>query len=133
MLVLNPASSSGVAYWQRSASHNAWLGQGAGALGLSGAVDAAALRAVLLGRQPWGGTLTARPGLRRRHGWDLVFAAPKSLSLLVAAAPEGAAAMLRHAHREAVADALSTLQDRAAWVRRAGDLVPAHGVVAAAF
>ena len=133
MLVLNPASAAGVAYWQHSASHSAWLGQGAERLGLSGAVDATDLRAVLMGREPGGGALTTRPGLRRRHGWDLVFAAPKSLSLLVADGPEATGATLRHAYREAVHDAVCTLEDRAAWVRRSGDVVPARGIVAAAF
>ena len=70
MLVINSASSSGATYWQRSASHTSWLGHGAQALGLSGGVDGAALRHVLLGQSPGGETLTARPGLRRRHGWD---------------------------------------------------------------
>jgi hypothetical protein len=85
-----------------------------------------------LGQAPGGGTLTARPGLRRRHGWDLVFAAPKSLSLLAAAGPEADAAKLRGAYRQAVTDTVATLEDRAAWARRAGDLVPAQ-VVAGAF
>ncbi len=132
MLVLNPASASGVSYWQRSAVHSAWLGQGARALGLSGEVDAPALLAVLGGRAPGAGALTGRPGARQRQGWDLVFAAPKSLSLLVAAGPEAGVAPLRHAYRQAVTDAVSTLQDRAAWVRRSGDFVPAQ-VVASAF
>ena len=63
------------------------------------------LRHVLLGQSPGGETLTARPGLRRRHGWDLVFAAPKSLSLLAApglrATPPSCAAPPpgRHGHR----------------------------------
>ena len=132
MLVLNSASSSGVTYWQRSAVHSAWLGQGARSLDLAGAVDPDGLRAVLMGRAPGGGALTARPGQRQRQGWDLVFAAPKSLSLLVADGPETGAATLRHAYRQAVTDAVSTLGDRAAWVRRGGDLVPAQ-VVAGAF
>jgi conjugative relaxase-like TrwC/TraI family protein len=132
MLVINSASSSGVAYWQRSASHTFWLGQGAQVLGLYGRVDGTRLQHVLLGQAPGGGTLPERPGLRRRHGWDLVFAAPKSLSLLAAAGPEGDAAKLRGAYRQAVTDTVATLEDRAAWARRAGDLVPAQ-VVAGAF
>jgi conjugative relaxase-like TrwC/TraI family protein len=132
MLVINSASSSGVAYWQRSASHTFWLGHGAQALGLYGRVDGTGLQHVLLGQAPGGRTLTARPGLRRRHGWDLVFAAPKSLSLLAAAGPEVDAAKLRGAYRQAVTDTVATLEDRAAWARRAGDLVPAQ-VVAGAF
>ena len=133
MLVLNPASASSVGYWQRSASHSAWLGHGAGPLGLSGPVDATELRAILLGREPGGGALTTHPGLRRRHGWDLVFAAPKSLSLLVATGRTDVGTRLRDAYRRAVTDAVGTLEDRAAWVRRSGHMVPVQGVVAAAF
>ena len=131
MLIINSASSAGVAYWQRSASNSVWLGQGAQALGLSGTVDATELRSVLLGQGPGGGALMARPGLRRRHGWDLVLAAPKSLSLLASAGPEPDGAKLRAAYRQAVTDMLSTLEDRAAWARRAGALVPARAVAAA--
>ena len=82
MLVINPASASGAAYWQRSAVHSRWLGQGAPLLGLAGEVSTADLRSVMHGQRPADGTvhrgraepLTARPGLRRRHGWDLIFA-----------------------------------------------------------
>jgi hypothetical protein len=56
MLVINSASSSGVAYWQRPASHSVRLGHGAHRpLGLSGPVDETALQAVLRGRAPGGG------------------------------------------------------------------------------
>src|ERR1700677_4544353 len=89
MLIINRASAGGVAYWQRSAVHTAWLGRGAELLGLSGAVEAPALRDVLEGRQPGGGPITDRPGLRRRHGWDLVFASPKSFSMLALSEPDG--------------------------------------------
>ncbi|MGH9104584.1 MAG: MobF family relaxase [Acidimicrobiales bacterium] len=132
MLVINDASAPGVRYWQRSAVRTAWLGQGAHLLGLSGAVDPAALRSLLLGRTPGGGPLTARPGLRRRQGWDLVFAAPKSVSLL-AASETGAAAPVRQAFWGAVADAFALLEERAAWARRGGQLVAAQGAVAGAF
>jgi hypothetical protein len=68
--------------------------------------------------------------LRRRQGWDLVFAAPKSVSLL-AMEPGGTA--LREAHGRAVADVVVTLEARAARVRRGGRLDHADGVVAAEF
>ena len=51
----------------------------------------------------------------------------------MAGAPGPAGATLRHAYREAVTDAASALEDRAAWVRRSGDVVPARGIVGAAF
>ena len=132
MLIINDASAAGVSYWQRSAVHSVWLGRSAPVLGLSGVVESGALRDVLLGRQPGGGPITVRPGLRRRHGWDLVFGAPKSVSLLAQPDLEAGAA-LRLAFRQAVQDAVTTLEDNAAWVRCAGRQVRAHGVVAGAF
>ena len=142
MLVLNPASAAGAAYWRRSAVHTRWLGHGAVLLGLSGEVDTADLRSVLLGQRPRAGgafseaspqALTSRPGLRRRHGWDLIFAAPKSVSLLTEAGSHPAALELREAYRSAVYDALCTLEERAACVRVGGARAAADGVVAAAF
>ena len=142
MLVLNPASAAGADYWRRSAVHTQWLGHGAVLLGLSGEVDTADLRSVLLGQRPRAGgafseaspqALTSRPGLRRRHGWDLIFAAPKSVSLLTEAGSHPAALELREAYRSAVNDALCTLEERAACVRVGGARAAADGVVAAAF
>ncbi|HMK96921.1 MAG TPA: MobF family relaxase [Acidimicrobiales bacterium] len=132
MLIINRASAAGVAYWQRSAVHSAWLGLGAADLGLCGPVQAEALKDVLYGRRPGGGPLTARPALRRRHGWDFVLSAPKSVSLLALSGAPGADA-LRTAFREAVAGSLAEVEERAAWVRRAGTEVRATGVVAASF
>ena len=133
MLIINPASAGSARYWERSAVHSTWLGQGAPLLGLSGPVDVADLRAVMRGLGPDGLTLTSRPGLRQRQGWDLVFAAPKSVSLLAGAGPGGGTEELRDAFRGAVADAVSVLEERAAWLRSGGQQVAAKGVVAASF
>src|SRR5580700_2174806 len=108
MLIINDASVAGVRYWQRSAVHSAWMGRSAPALGLSGPVESGALRDILIGHQPGGGPLTERPRLRRRQGWDLVFGAPKSVSLLASADVEAAVAV-RLAFRHAVHDAFATL------------------------
>lgn len=133
MLIINPASAGGARYWECSAVYTTWLGRGAPLLGLSGAVDVAELRTLMLGRGPDGVPLTSRPGLRRRHGWDLIFAAPKSVSLLADAGPPGSTGPLRASFRLAVADAVSALEDRAAWLRSGGEQVAAKGVVAASF
>ena len=133
MLIINTASASGGAYWARSAVHTCWLGQGAVLLGLTGAVGQADLRSVMLGRDPSGEPLTSRPGLRRRHGWDLVLAAPKSVSLLAEAGSGPASSGLREPYRQAVSDVVVALEQRAAWMRSGGAQVPAEGVVAAAF
>ena len=133
MLVLRPVSVAGVPYWQRSAVHSAWLGRGAEALGLSGAVGASDLRCALLGRGPGAQDLTPRPALRHRHGWDLVLSAPKSLSVLMTSLVPGPyLSLLQEAHRLAVADGAEMLEGRAAWARHAGQRVPC-GVVAASF
>jgi conjugative relaxase-like TrwC/TraI family protein len=134
VLVINPASATGIGYWQRSAVASYWLGQGTTLLGLAGEVEAADLRSVMLGREPSSGdALTSRPGLRRRHGWDLIFAAPKSVSLLAEAGSPSAPLELRGAYRRAVGDAVELLEGRAAWLRAGGAQVPAEGIVAAAF
>ena len=133
MLIINPASAGSARYWERSAVSSTWLGHGAPLLGLSGPVDVADLRAVMRGLDPGGVPLTSRPGLRQRQGWDLVFAAPKSVSLLVATAPASSAEPLTSAFRGAVADAVSVLEERAAWLRSGGEQVAARGVVAASF
>jgi conjugative relaxase-like TrwC/TraI family protein len=133
MLIINPASAGSARYWERSAVCSTWLGHGATLLGLSGPVDVADLRAVMRGLDPGGVPLTSRPGLRQRQGWDLVFAAPKSVSLLVGTAPASSAEPLVSAFRGAVADAVSVLEERAAWLRSGGEQVAARGVVAASF
>jgi conjugative relaxase-like TrwC/TraI family protein len=133
MLIINPASAGSARYWERSAVYSTWLGRGAPLLGLSGPVDVADLRAVMRGLGPDRLPLTSRPGLRQRQGWDLVFAAPKSISLLAGTAPTSSAEPLRSAFRGAVADAVSVLEERAAWLRSGGEQVAARGVVAASF
>ncbi len=133
MLIINTASASGGPYWARSAVHTCWFGQGAVLLGLTGPVGQADLRSVMLGREPSGEPLTSRPGLRRRHGWDLVLAAPKSVSLLAEAGSGPASSGLQEPYRQAVSDVVVALEQRAAWMRSGGAQVPADGVVAAAF
>jgi conjugative relaxase-like TrwC/TraI family protein len=133
VLIINPASAGSARYWERSAVHSTWLGHGAPLLGLSGPVDVADLRTVMRGLGPDGLPLTSRPGLRQRQGWDLVFAAPKSVSLLAGAGPASGTEELRGAFRGAVADAVSVLEEQAAWLRSGGQQVAAKGVVAASF
>jgi conjugative relaxase-like TrwC/TraI family protein len=53
--------------------------------------------------------------------FDLTFSAPKSVSVLFAVAPEGTSGVLVTCHEEAVAAALSYLQDTAVMVRRDAD------------
>jgi conjugative relaxase-like TrwC/TraI family protein len=109
-----------------------WMGELAADLGLSGEVDRDAYAAVLAGKHPvTGAVLVSRPeprkfidaeGRERRLdpilGYDIRFAAPKSVSLLYAVgSPEVRAAILR-AHDHAVAEAVGYFERTACFVQR---------------
>ncbi|HWW66542.1 MAG TPA: MobF family relaxase [Solirubrobacterales bacterium] len=109
-----------------------WMGELAAELDLAGQVERDAYAAVLAGKHPvTGAVLVARPeprkfvdaeGRERRLdpilGYDIRFAAPKSVSLLYAAgSPEVHAAILR-AHDHAVAEAVGYLERTASFVQR---------------
>ena len=133
MLHVRPVGPNVAAYYLRQGS-GTWVGHGAADLGLSGHVDRGDLRSALLGWDPASGRFLPhmRPA-RRRAGWDLVFAAPKSLSL-IAASREGAMAQgVEAAQRSAVAEALSHFEESHLHVRRAGSRSPATGAIAAEF
>lgn len=99
---------AGAYYLDGSRSAGRWMGAAAAVLGLDGTVSEAALEAVLQGRDPETGHFLPRfRSARRRAGWDLVFSAPKSVSLLAALHPEVAGA-----HRNALGEALGHLQAR---------------------
>lgn len=121
-------------YYRAGPAAGRWTGCGAGALGLSGPVDHDALDTLLLAKDPaTGSDLLRRRTPHRRAGWDLVFAAPKSVSLLVGLAPPTRAEELEAAHRAATEDAIGWLEGRACWARRQGLLVGTDGLVAARF
>ena len=113
-----------------------WTGSGSGLLGLRGRVERSELTAVLQGRHPEHGRYLpqVRPA-RRRAGWDLIFAAPKSLSLLAATVSERGESIVE-AHQRAVGEAIGHMERRHLTIRRSGapdGRVPALGCVAAAF
>ncbi len=132
VLIVNPIGEEAGRYYRPGPGR--WLGGGTIALGLAGAVHADTLHGLLRGRHPdSGGDLLAHRPSHRRAGWDLVLAAPKSVSLLVAMAPPPRAEQLAAAHAAAAADAVEWLQQRACWARRSGVLVGTDGLVAAGF
>jgi conjugative relaxase-like TrwC/TraI family protein len=120
-------------YLESGEAQGRWIGGGASRLGLSGEVDAAALRAVLEGRDPSGASLV---GWRRVTGFDLTLSAPKSVSLLWGLGDERLAGQVVAAHDVAVAAAVQYLEDEACVVRRGRAGVTRHqgaGLVSAAF
>lgn len=127
-------------YSGRGEAPGEWTGRGAAALGLAGQVEAAKFNALMAGVDP------SDPASQRRLrdsrgepkvvGFDLTFSAPKSISVLFAAADEGTAGQLIAAHEAAVCAALEYVEDEAVKVRRGkGGLVveAGEGVVAAAY
>ena len=114
-----------------------WIGRGAERLGLAGGVAGAPLAAVLAGRHPGSGRPLGSSRPVAVSAFDLTFAAPKSVSVLLALAPPEVGAAVLAAHEAAAASAFSYVEERAIAVRRGegGDrtLLPVTGVAAAAF
>ncbi len=115
-----------------------WWGQGSVRLGLRGEPERDALAAVLSGLDPLGDRpLRANRGERAAGGVDLVWCAPKSVSVLHLLGPPELGTATEDAHRAAVAEAAAYLEREAIGVRRTtGGIVrhlPGQGAVAAAF
>jgi conjugative relaxase-like TrwC/TraI family protein len=99
MLVMQSLSAGAARYYFEGQGPGRWVGHGAASLGLSGAVVLRDLRALLEGRDPATRQfLPAHRPARRRAGWDLVFAAPKSVSLLAATPRLGHVVCAAHSH-----------------------------------
>ena len=135
MLNIRPISPPVVGYFLRQGPGR-WVGAGAAALGLGGEVRGADLGRALQGRHPAGGRFlpAVRPA-RRRAGWDLVFSAPKSLSL-VAASDERLGRQVAASHAAAVGEAVALMEGSLLYVNDAGSpggRSPACGLTAAAF
>ena len=128
-------------YSGRGEAPGEWTGRGARALGLEGVVAGAQFNALMAGINPADPELAAplRSSENRKQsvvGYDLTFSAPKSVSVLFAAADEETAGQLIGAHEAAVGAALDYLEDEAVRVRRGhggARVEAAEGVVAAAY
>ena len=115
-----------------------WLGSGASRLGVHGTVDPAPFGEVFDGRDPHSGQpLRIQRGDRPVSGYDLTFAAPKSVSLLHLLASSEIAGAVGAGHRVAVAEAADYLERNALGVRRtqsgARVKLPTTGLVAGEF
>jgi conjugative relaxase-like TrwC/TraI family protein len=116
-----------------------WLGQAAAALGLGDRVEAEAFADVLCGQNPiLGRPLPVQRDLVTVAGYDLVFCAPKSVSLLHALGSTELASEVGAGHDAAVEATTDYLARAALGVRRQGHdqprrVLPTTGMVAGAF
>jgi conjugative relaxase-like TrwC/TraI family protein len=109
-----------------------WIGAGPGKLGLAGDVAAEDLARALLGQDPDGVPLV-RVCSNRRAGLDLMFAAPKPVSLMLALGAPAVVRAVEECHDAGVAAAVEYLEREACVVRRSDLRLPGQGLVAAAF
>lgn len=136
MLIVHRIGPQAGAYYLDGRHPGEWTPGAAHLLDLSGPVTGRDLAAVLAGRDPRDGAgLARRRPRRRRAGWDLIFAAPKSVSLVAAGAEPTVAARVGAAHRAAVG-AVAAHLEAGLTVRSVTASAPgaeAEGLVAAAF
>lgn len=94
-----------------------WLGGGAENLGLAGFVEPGQLGAILQGFHPSGAPISGNAGPDHAPGWDCTFSAPKSVSAIWAVASDEDRKIIMEAHREAVREAISYLEQNACFTR----------------
>jgi conjugative relaxase-like TrwC/TraI family protein len=115
-----------------------WAGRFAPELGLVGLVDADDLRAIVQGLHPATDVnlLAGRPK-RKVNVFDATFSAPKGVSVLWALGSDHAAGVVTRCHTDAVATALSFLEEKAALARQQAKgvrrRVPTTGFAVATF
>ncbi len=97
-------------YYLEGEAPGRWLGAGTALLGLAGEVDAAALAALLDGRDPTTDTRLRSSKGGRIPGFDLTFRAPKSVSVVFGLAEADIASVVAEAHDLAVDAALGYLR-----------------------
>src|SRR5580704_13808258 len=110
MLIVRRISPDHAGYYWPDAVRHEFLGKGWAALTPPPELAPSALAALLDGVDPRTGELLGRRRRDRQAGWDLIFPAPKSVSLLAALAPPGPARAITGAHQAAVADAVGYLE-----------------------
>jgi conjugative relaxase-like TrwC/TraI family protein len=96
-----------------------WVGSGANVLNLKGNVESSQLSNLMNGYTPNGKqALCQNAGGQHKAGFDLTFGAPKSVSLLWAAADKETQIEIQKAQLNAVKDAINLLEEHAAYTRR---------------
>lgn len=122
---------------EHAAADGRWIGRGTEGLGLAGAVDGPAMRALLCACHPRTGHAITPTQRRTVAAFDLTFTAPKRVSLLLSLGDKALTNEVLTAHHEAVHAAVGHLERRAWAVRRgSGDErapIATSGVVAASF
>ncbi|MBE9108545.1 relaxase domain-containing protein [Nodosilinea sp. LEGE 07298] len=119
---------------EESAHPTQWVGKGAASLGLAGTVSQEAFSQMLSGQAPDGRSLTGKvvDPEKRRAATDFTFSAPKSVSIAALVQQDE---RVLEAHHQAVAKALSVLEERHAQTRistEAGRTKVTTGNIAAA-
>ena len=119
----------------KEVSASRWMGKGANALQLSGAVNHDAMDQLAQGYDPSGQALCKNAGGDHRVGYDCTFSADKSVSVLFAAATPAERELILAAHRKAVAESVGYLENHATTRRGAGGVieVKVDGLVASGF
>ncbi|HET9076201.1 MAG TPA: MobF family relaxase [Acidimicrobiales bacterium] len=136
VLIVHGVGPGVVPYYMGREHPGRWSEAATRLLGLSGPVEASPLRRLLQGRHPDSGRyLPARRPARRRGGWDLIFAAPKSVSVLAASVGPDHTMSIRRAHTAAVQSVMAVLeaQARLHFDDPTGHGRPADGLLTAAF
>jgi conjugative relaxase-like TrwC/TraI family protein len=115
-----------------------WLGKGPPGAGLTGEVGGTELAALLQGRDPQSGEVLGSARNRVKvTGFDLTFAAPKSVSILYALTDTPVSEAVADSHRAAVVAAVDYAENRALGVRRTQGserlVQPVEGAFGAAF
>jgi conjugative relaxase-like TrwC/TraI family protein len=122
-------------YSAEEAAHpTKWMGKGAASLGLAGVVNQQEFSQMLSGQAPDGRSLTGKvvDPEKRRAATDFTFSAPKGISIAALVQQD---ARVLEAHHQAVAKALSVLEERYAQTRvstEAGRTKVTTGNIAAA-
>ena len=112
-----------------------WLGQLQSAMHLNGEVQVGELGKMLQGYHPTTGeALASNAGTNHKHGWDMTFSAPKSVSTAWALADADTKASIRNAQKKAVEAGVRFLEKYAFNSRDHGELSGSiHEVIAAAY
>ncbi|NOR70362.1 MAG: relaxase domain-containing protein [Methylomarinum sp.] len=120
-LVMEGAINPTEDYYANHGEAGQWFGKGAAELGLTGDVTAEDFGRMLLAIDQNGEKMVVNGGdENRRAGWDLTFSADKSVSSLWASSSPALAAQIKLAHDNAVAKAMSFIQDDGGIAARRG-------------